>query len=280
MKTIPTIFTDLAGRGVRYAYLVDIEPAASDSWATKRIATYPVMIGEDAYTAGIISKISALKMKADMAAAGAADTADSLNIRLSPKASVGGATRTWLFNKFSTDRMQGRKVKVYLAAIPPNLIINASFEKKDSLDKPTDWTIVANYTDTFVYSLDEFAKYQSRACAMFTTSGATTHPKVTSNTFTVKRGAYFHLHWWQYSPGGLFTQRVRIRMWQFFYNFTTKQIQAYDAYKDFTNSVPDTWEKFSVDTGWHEWVSAGLFSSLNDNVTKEVPCEVSFEMVS
>ena len=131
-RTLPSIMTDYA-RDARaiFAYVLEIEPSAADSWTTKRFCTNSVEIEGDEFDEAIATNISRIVQKADIIQTG--------NIAVFPDVEIGIINKDDLHSELITDNILNRKATIKMSVISPNKILNSSFEKRTA-DDFEDWT--------------------------------------------------------------------------------------------------------------------------------------------
>lgn len=187
MKTPPTLVTDNARAG-RPFFLLEITPAAADTWGALRWSELPAGIDDDAFESGILTRTSvpSISEKADIRDGGAAASTDAITLALVDKLL---STDEYLHAFLQDNEIEGREITVWIALESSNPVRNASFEfggatpDNWSLEVAggvgSAWTRSAADSDHRTYSL----KIET-AILLFPTA-----PIIKSSTFKVNTGA-------------------------------------------------------------------------------------------
>ena len=144
--SLPDVIREHARGEAPFFYALGIIPNSGDSWSTIRYATHDVNIDGDDYDAGIISDISRIAQTCNIIKGGGIASLGSVDITL--------LNIDKLHETFLTDRIIGRLATIKIGVIPPNRLLNPSFENHDS-GTPTDfddWTETVSAGGLIVYT--------------------------------------------------------------------------------------------------------------------------------
>ena len=173
---LPDIIKEHARGPAPFFYAIDLVPNAGDTWSTLRWSTLAVNIGGNDYAAGIISDIARISQSADIVKGGGIAKLESVDVKI--------LNANKLHETFIIDRIIGRKAQIKIGVIPPNRLLNSSFETfttgpvdfADWTEAPAAGGSVSNHAD----------HVDGAACVLIV--GGTSAVSYVSQNITFKRG--------------------------------------------------------------------------------------------
>lgn len=245
MQTVPDAIALTAKAGT-FAYALEINPRSGDSWSARRYGQLELAIDDDLYADGVLAGVSQIKNKANIRAGGAAVTKDSVRFSL--------INDSRLHEDLITDSILGREVKIYLAPISHNLILNGSFERYTAGPIFENWT---KNTPGAGSGIGTSTGTHGTTSLTMLYGGTPPEPQIYTDDSTMKKGEYLSV---SLDAKGLASGdkfEVAIYLGGLWWNFTTRSAGISIDWQDFTTTT--AWDRYDIES--LHWSEFGLADS-------------------
>lgn len=256
MKTLPTAISDNARGGTPFLYVVDIIPRGGDTWSQFRWADEALTIDGDAYSGGILSRVTQIRHYAKILDGGGAGTIDAVRLTL--------ANKNALHNTLQQTEIKNRDIKIRLAAKPTNLILNSSFENDTASDFDY-WTETKGDASNSILATTGAKTHGAQS--LFMSCVALPAPKVECDTFQLRAGSPLTISFDAKGSAGGETINLYVKIDGKYWNDSTGELQAGSVAKAFT--ITSAFDRYTV-TAYDPDYNASA-ETVNCSVILELP---------